>query len=265
MTAHFAARCFSEESGKGELYVNWTHRIVDTHIHIVPGVDDGSRSLAESAEMILLSIRQGVETFFATPHSFAFEMGQERVLRRFEELKRFAETEGFPVRLLLGCEMQVWPDTVDACVDRLAAGVYPTMAGTRFVLTEFDPYSFAQDDAEYCVGKIRAAGFSPIIAHAERYRFTTPEGARTLRDAGARIQINAYSISRERTAWIRDSANALLSERLVDFIGTDAHRMDHRAPDAAEGIAAFARLYGEAYAEEVCVLNPRRLLIEAAD
>ena len=234
--------------------------ITDIHTHLVPGVDDGARDPEESLAMLRASIAEGIGTVIATPHSSAFDRRPELALAAFDRLKQAARAERIPIRLFLGCEVAMYPETADACVRRLLTGQYPTLAGSRYAMIEFDPWSFTQADAELCVRKVLEAGFLPIVAHVERYRFTTAAGVRLLREAGARMQINAYSLVNERAQWIRDNVHALLSEQLADFSGTDAHRMTHRPPNAAEGIAAFEQMYGEAYARRVCVENPEALL-----
>ena len=235
--------------------------VADIHMHVVPGVDDGAGSMEEALRLLELSAAQGVRAVFATPHGSAFRSGPERVRERFLRLRAAAAARGLPVRLFFGCELRLFPDTAEACTEALLAGRYPTMNGTRFVLTEFDPEGFTAEDAAFCVRTLRGAGFLPIVAHAERCRFTTADSAAALKDLGARIQINAYSVVNESKGWIRENAAALLSGGLADFIGTDAHRMDHRPPAAAEGIAALRRLYGEDYARQLCEENPQKLLI----
>ena len=239
--------------------------VTDIHTHVIPGVDDGARDLAEALDMLRGSLNEGLGALVATPHSFAFDYRPERTKAAYERLKQAAEAEKIPIRLAFGCEVLMYPETAEDCVEKLISGQYPTMGGSRYAMIEFDPWGFTQQDAEFCVAKTLDAGFMPIVAHVERYRFTTVDGVRALRDAGAKMQINAYSIVNEHAAWIRDSANALLAERLVDFMGTDSHRMTHRPPTAAEGLAAFARLYGEDYARQVCVENPRVLLTGEAE
>ena len=235
--------------------------VVDIHMHVVPGVDDGAGSMEESLRMLELSAAQGVRAVFATPHGSAFRHSPERVRERFLRLCSAAAERGIPIRLFFGCELRLFPDTAEERTEALLAGRYPTMNGTRFVLTEFDPEGFTAEDAAFCVRTLRSAGFLPIVAHAERYRFTTADSAAALKALGARIQINVYSIVNERKQWIRDNAAALLSEGLADFLGTDAHRTDHRPPAAAEGIAALRRLYGEDCARLLCRENPQKLLI----
>ena len=163
--------------------------------------------------------------------------------------------------MYLGCEMLIFPDTADECIRKLNAERYPAMAGSRHVLTEFLP-DFSRRDMEFCVEKIASAGYVPIVAHAERYEHTTVDGVRMIRNLGALIQINAYSIVNEPKAQTRNTANRLLSEKLVDFIGSDTHRLNHRPPVIRDGIDALAALYSEEYAELVSVKNPHDLLLK---
>lgn len=134
------------------------------------------------------------------------------------------------------------------------------MGDSRCVLTEFD-FDNSRQEYLFCADTLIKGGFVPIIAHIERYPKTDLRLAEALKEAGALIQINAYSIADERDPHIRQLANLLLAERLVDFLGTDAHRTDHRPPTVADGMDAFRRLYGEEYAALVASANPRKYLL----
>ena len=239
--------------------------MVDIHMHVIPKVDDGSKSIEESIELLKRSAEQGVEAIIATPHSWAIDTcGYDYMCSHFEALKKAAKEHRIPIRLFLGCEMLVYPDTVGDCIRKLDDGQYPTMAGSRYVLTEFEPW-FSQKDMETCVEKLVAAGYIPIIAHAERYDNTTVNGIKKLKKLGALVQINAYSIVNEQKEHTRQTVNQLLEEQLVDFVGSDAHRLDHRPPVIADGIAAFERQYSEEYARRVTELNPLEMLLKAID
>ena len=236
--------------------------ITDTHMHIIPNVDDGSPSLEESITMLQMSAEQGVGRVIATPHSWGTDdCGIEYMLSQFEDLKTAVQQRQIPVELYLGCEMLVYASTVDNCIRKLDAGKYPTMCGTRYVLTEFDPGRYSQEDADYCIRKILAAGYTPIIAHVERYPLPSIECVQKMKDIGALMQINAYSIVNDKKERTRNNANVLLSERLVDFIGSDAHRLGHRPPVVADGVDAMIRLYSEEYARKVLEDNPQNLLL----
>ncbi len=234
--------------------------ITDIHMHIIPGVDDGSRSLEESVAMLRVSSKQGVSVVVATPHSWGIDnCGFEKMHLWFEELRRTIIERQIPVQLYLGCEMLVFSNTVDDCVRKLKDGRYPTLAGSRFVLTEFDPYE-TPDDMKHCAERIIAAGYVPVIAHAERYRMIAMPNIRVLKDLGAMVQINAYSIANESNTQTRHLANSCLSERLVDFLGSDAHRLNHRPPLIKDGVDYLIRRYTEEYAKQVAVINPQLFL-----
>lgn len=235
--------------------------VTDIHMHIVPGVDDGSRSEEESIALLRMSATQGVSTVIATPHSWGIDAcGHEYMLSRYEDLKRAVKERQIPIQLHLGCEILVFADTVDDCIRKLNHGRYPTLAGSHFVLTEFDPYE-TRDDMEVCLKRIVAAGYIPVIAHAERYRRITISDIRVLKDLGAMVQINTYSITNEKNVQTKRLANDCLSERLVDFIGSDVHRLDHRSPRIEDGVDALIENYTEEYAEQVAMLNPEQMLL----
>ena len=235
-------------------------KIVDIHMHVLHGIDDGAKNMEESIVMLQQSAAQGVGTIVVTPHSWAIDSrGIDLVHARFSELKQTASEKQIPIDLHLGCEMLVYPDTVNECIQKLKDGSYPTMASSNYVLTEFEPY-FSQHDMEFCIEKISSAGYLPIIAHAERYEHSTVSGVKALKALGAKIQINAYSIVNEPKANTRETANALLAEKLVDFIGSDAHRLDHRPPVIRDGIDALPARYSKDYICKILIENPREIL-----
>ena len=225
--------------------------LTDIHMHIIPGVDDGARDMEEAIEELQMSVRQGVERVVLTPHNFAFDDTPDEVEKNFTALKNEVKKLNLSVELFLGCEMLVFEDSVDECVRKLIEGIYPTMAGSTYVLTEFVPDYHTAEMAFLIIDRLVDAGYVPIIAHTERYDLTTLEVAREMVHRGALIQINAYSVKDEGRARTRDNANMLLREKLVGFIGTDAHRLSHRPPVIESGVKEILRLYGEAYAEQI--------------
>ena len=110
--------------------------VADIHMHIIPDVDDGSRSMEESITLLRMSAAQGIGTVIATPHSWGIDTcGFEYMLSQYEVLKRTLRERQIPIQLHLGCEMLVFIDTVDDCIRKLNDGSYPTLAGSRYVLT----------------------------------------------------------------------------------------------------------------------------------
>ncbi len=235
--------------------------ITDIHMHVAPAVDDGSRTIDESCEMLRLAVEQGVGAVFATPHDSAFLCTDVRAV--FGQLKEAVRQREIPVELYLGCELRISTETAERCVQGLIDGTYPTMGNSRCVLSEFT-FGTSLQDSLFCIRTLTQHGFVPIIAHIERFPDIDLRFANALRDAGALIQINACSIAEERNDKIRQRANLFLKERIVDFIGTDAHRTDHRPPLFHRGLDELKRKYTEEYSALIAVDNPRKYLTDFA-
>lgn len=241
------------------MYIKPEH--IDIHCHVIPGVDDGAPYFPEAIMMLKRLAMQGVETVFATPHSWAiYDAAESSEMReRFWFLQDEIALRKIPISLYLGCEMAVSAKTLDRCLDYVRSGIYPTMNGTKYILTEL-PQLCLFDEASKCVKGIVSAGYTPIIAHAERYVFADEFTIRDLKAIGALVQINAYSILNEANESVRRAANALLRHKLVDFIGSDAHGISHRPPKVSDGIDAIVQMCGAEYAEQILNVNPKKLL-----
>lgn len=231
----------------------------DVHMHVIPGVDDGARDMAMAREMLEMAWAQGVRAVIATPHSSAFRR-PEAVLQRFGALKDWLEAQDWPMALRLGCEVLFAGDNTGDAMARLTSGELPALNGTEYVLAEFMP----SVGAAYVLNvaqRLRAAGFVPVVAHAERCPgvFGNPGRAAAIHRL-ALLQINAYSLAEEWSDRIQQTARMLLENRLVDFVGSDAHRLDHRAPAVAAGVQYIRDHCDPAYARAVLWGNARRLL-----
>ena len=231
----------------------------DIHMHIIPGVDDGSRDMAMTEAMLNAARSEGIRAIIATPHSSAFRC-PERVMERYTALKERLDREGTRMALALGCEVLFAGDNTEETMKRIVSGELPTLNGTQHVLTEFMP-TVSVAYALNIIQRLRAADYIPVIAHAERYPgvFGNAERAAEIHKS-ALIQINAYSLVEEKDGSIKGIARMLLENQLADFIGTDAHRMDHRAPTAASGIRFIRENCDLTYARAVLWDNAKRLL-----
>ena len=234
--------------------------MIDIHMHVIPGVDDGSGSMEESLTMLRSAAAQGVTTIVATPHSFALYKNSQVVRERFEALRKAVRKECLPVQLYYGTEIDCWPDEMTKIISLLQEGILPTMNGTEYVLAEFDPNDQAAD-AMYCLKQLQEGGYRPIVAHAERYQFVNQYIAKEMHDNGFLIQCNVYSIAEEKNSRTRELANMLLQNRLVSLTGSDGHRMNHRPPLYAKGIEYLYNTYDKSYADSILEINARKMLI----
>jgi protein-tyrosine phosphatase len=232
--------------------------LYDIHCHILPGVDDGAKSLEEAVWMLKKEYADGVRRIIVTPHFRygMFEPPMEEVKKQFLRLQKASAEIGDDLILYLGCELHASMDMVSC----LREGERLTLAGSRYVLVEFgnaDEKSYMKERIQ----KLKLNGYNPIIAHVERYRVTRGDITfiEDLRDLGAYIQVNADSISGKDGLSMKWFVKKLMKMDLLDFIGTDGHGSKNRVPDMAKCYSQVVKLMGEQYARTIMVENPKKI------
>lgn len=233
-------------------------QFIDVHCHILPRVDDGAASMEEALNMLRMEYEQGAREIVLTPHYRRgyFETSRERVQEQFEKLCKAKEDAEIPVKLHLGCEfyrmneMEQW----------LQKEEHYCIAGTKYVLLEFMPQDLADTIWRFC-GDLLIAGYRPIIAHAERYRVLQDKKLlKRLVQAGVYIQINAGSILGDGGWKIRYFCKTLLKEKMVHFIGSDAHHLERRIPCMGSCSEYLNRKLGMEETERLLLKNPEAML-----
>lgn len=236
--------------------------MIDIHMHLIPGVDDGAEDEQMALLMLLRAKDQGIRSVFATPHSSAFDADPEGTKKKFCQLcVRAAQI--FPeMQLYPGCEVYCEIGRMQSVLSGLESGKYPTMNGTKFVLIEFSQWVIPENTAP-CVEAMVNAGYKPIIAHMERYQYLRDNMALVdgFRELGAKIQINAYSLFEEMENSIKNWARRLVLEQKVDFMDTDAHRTYHRPPSAQMGLKWLYDNANPEYADAISWGNASIVLV----
>ena len=238
-------------------------KMTDIHMHLIPGVDDGAEDEQMALLMLLRAKDQGIRAVFATPHSSAFDEAPEGTKEKFRQLCARA-AQIFPeIQMYTGCEVYCETGRMQSVLAGLESGKYPTMNGSRFVLMEFSQWVMPENTT-HCVETLANAGYSPIIAHMERYQYLRGNMALVdgFRELGAKIQINAYSLFEEMDDSIKNWARRLVLERKADFLGTDAHRTYHRPPSAQMGLNWLYENTDSEYADAISWGNAQRLLTQ---
>ena len=235
--------------------------LFDIHCHLVPGVDDGAKTIQESIDALALEYDQGVRKIICTPH-YSAELSvdyREKVLQAFEELKsRLKETPfGSEMSLYLGNEMMY----TESLVDRLAEKQAYTMAGSHYVLAEFLP-SVRYEELLRGLKQVMFAGYSPILAHMERYQCLVKQEERLdeLADLDIYLQVNGASLF----GGLFDSASSrvrkLCKAGRIDFLGTDSHGIHYRKPEIKRAAEWIEKNCGERVAEKMLYRNPQAVL-----
>lgn len=238
-------------------------KMTDIHMHLIPGVDDGAENMEMALTMMIRAKEQEISQIIATPHSEAFRYSKEGGKIIFRRLVDAAAKVCPDMKLYLGCEVYCEERIMEQVVENLKTGRYPTMNGTQYVLMEFSAY-VEPERTSPCVEALVNAGYIPIIAHMERYRYLRDnmELVDRFRELGALIQINVYSLFDEDDASIKNWARRLVQDRKADFLGTDAHRTYHRPPSAQWGLNWLHDNAEQEYAEAISWKNAQLLLLD---
>lgn len=191
----------------------------DWHSHLLPGVDDGVRVMEESLRILSLYERLGVREVWLTPHVMEDMPNTTTSLRaRFEELK--AAYQG-AVTLNLAAENML----DNLFEERLEADdLLPLGKEGRHLLVEtsyFNPPMGLEDILE----RIKSRGYTPVLAHPERYNYMDERDYRQLKGMDVRFQLNLLSVVGAYGPGVRRKAEWLLRQGFYDLAGTDTHRL----------------------------------------
>lgn len=233
--------------------------LIDIHSHILPGIDDGSKNIGQSVNMLKIAYKDGIRKIICTPH---YHIGRaiadaEKSKAALELLRAELETLGVGMELYLGNEIYYFSEAME----NLEAEKINTMAGSRCILLEFDPsvdYSRIRD----AVNDAMMNGYVPIIAHVERYMCMVADWRKCeeLSELGAYIQVNAMSLMGDYGRDAQKYIKKLLKERLVSFVATDAHSDGHRRPVLADCYKYVSRKFGESYADDIFCNNQMKII-----
>ena len=231
--------------------------LTEIHMHVIPNVDDGAESFEESLQMLRLAETQGIRNIVATPHSFAFEDWSDDVYSGYDKLRSLIVENGIGINLMLGTEIYADRYEIKDIIKRLRKGIYPTLNGSRYVLTE---YSRDEDYAEvlHCVDQICNAGYIPVIAHAEKTGLDMTE-ILSLKEMGCLIQANYADIIPREGYVVTTRAAQMLKEHLIDLISTDAHNMTYRKPMIQDALEYIKKTCTEDYVEDLLFKNPAKI------
>jgi protein-tyrosine phosphatase len=188
--------------------------MIDLHSHLLPGVDDGSRSIETSVSVLEKFAADGVECVVLTPHLNASRAAEAPYERHMEILAALRAAAPAVPELRLGWEIMLDEPNRDLRASRLGLG------GSRAVLVEF-PLSGVPEQGGDELYRIRCSGVVPVLAHPERYWGCTAHKVAGWRHAGAVIQMDTAGLAgRGRIAKL---SRQLLEEGLVDMFSSDNH------------------------------------------
>lgn len=227
--------------------------MTDLHTHILPGLDDGAKTVEESLQMLRTERRQGVDTVVLTPHFYRDRENPKRFLQRRREaiialgsrVLELSEEERHSLpNMFLGAEVAWWPTLAEW--DELPE---LCLGGTKYLLLElpFTPWSEKMvDQLHEFYGR---TGITPIIAHLERYlKLQRPERIEEIFSLRFPVQISADALLHPLA---RGRALKLLRQGKAHIVASDCHNCESRGPNLASAMQVLNRKLEAAQAESI--------------
>lgn len=217
--------------------------VIDLHAHLLPGIDDGPDTLAQSVALARAFREGGVRTVACTPHVHPhYPTTSARMLGALEALRAAVAAAGVDLRILPGGEISL------KCLPRLddeTLRAFSLGGGGRWLLLEM-PFRGWPLGLPETLRDLEIRGFGAVLAHPERADAVqrAPDRLRDIVGRGALCQLTASSFTGEHGPAARRCAEALLRGGFAHILASDAHAVAWRPPGLEEGLEAAARSLG---------------------
>ncbi|MDF2927774.1 MAG: ywqE [Anaerospora sp.] len=233
--------------------------MIDLHSHILPGIDDGAKTIEDSVEMARIAVDNGTTVIAATPHVIEGRWLPEwsAIKGLCAEVSSELKQENISLTIVPGAEVALNMDILE-----LIKGPGPyCINGGRYMLVELPATHIPQYTDEFFF-TLQARGISPILAHPERYPEIAhnPELVVEWVNKGILMQVNGPSLVGKMGERAMQTAEVLLNSNLVHFFGSDTHGPRSRTPRLTDAIEKSNALIGEEKTRQILLANPLSII-----
>jgi protein-tyrosine phosphatase len=197
----------------------------DIHSHLVPNIDDGSKSIEDSVSMISSFYELGYKKIITTPHIMgdAYRNTPETILGGLENVKQALKENNIPVDISAAAEYYL-----DFDFERKLDSEKLLTFGKNYLLFEVS-YLNPPDNLYHVIFKMQTLGYKPVLAHPERYNFwhSEFETYESIVDKGVLLQLNLNSLSGYYSLATKKIAEQMIDKNMISMLGTDCHHTGH--------------------------------------
>lgn len=194
--------------------------LIDWHSHILPGVDDGIKTMEEALSVLEEYQRLGFKKVWLTPHVMEDYPNETAALRqKFEDLKSNWKGD---LEIALASENML----DNMFEERLEKNDFlPIGDEGNYLLVETSYYTppYGMDEM---LDKARAKGYNLVLAHPERYRYMEEKDYKKYKEKGLLFQVNLLSLTGAYGETAKKKAEWLLAHDMIDMFGTDVHKLE---------------------------------------
>lgn len=234
--------------------------MIDLHTHIIPNVDDGSKSIEDTFELLKEAARVGFTDVILTPHYIKGYYETDTKIREYwvESIARVLEELKIPIKVHVGNEIYVCED-----IDELVyQNIVSTLNNSKYVLVEL-PMNNNIKYLEEVIFKLSNLDKVPIIAHPERYSYFQKDIKILieLHNKGVLFQSNYGSILGLYGEEPKKALTKMLKENIIDFLGTDVHRPDTIYQLVEDSKKKIKKIIGEKELEKLTTFNAEKMIL----
>ena len=212
-----------KKSSKNLHPINFSEVGVDIHSHLIPGIDDGAKSLEDSISMIKELKNLGFSKIITTPHimSDLYKNSPEIINSGLSILKERLVKEKIEIEISAAAEYYVDYDFEQ----RIGKERFMTL-DDKHLLIEF---SFLESPRNMndIIFKLQLEGYTVVLAHPARYQYFSLEDYSSLNNRGVLFQLNLLSLIGYYSKQVQQNAELLINNNFISFVGTDCHNMHH--------------------------------------
>ncbi|MCA1060869.1 tyrosine protein phosphatase [Rossellomorea aquimaris] len=218
--------------------------MIDIHSHILPGIDDGAKTIYDSIDMAKQAVSEGIHTIIATPHhrNGKYDNVKSDILPLIEEVNSRFKDEQISLEVLPGQECRIYGEILE---DYEKGDILPLNQVSQYLFIEF-PSSSVPRYAERLLYDIQVKGLTPVIVHPERNAelIERPDKLYKLVQGGAVTQLTASSLVGYFGKNIQKFSQQMIQTNLTHFIASDAHNIHNRTFKMEEAMDYIEKKYG---------------------
>ena len=235
--------------------------MIDIHNHVLPNIDDGSKSMEMSLNMLKCANEQGVTDVVNTVHfQHPLFLNIDHSLENFERITKSLQSKldeyEIPIKIHLGSEVFYYENLLKISNEPLT-----TMGGGKYMLIEFSPKNIPNSQKQ-TLFDLKMSGITPIIAHPERYKLVQ-ENFSIVYDwinAGCLIQVDSGSILGLMGENAKKSSHLIIQERCCHILASDAHNDSNRNFTIKEAYSYVKTVIGTKKADLMVYEHPSSII-----
>mgnify|MGYP000076588338 CR=1 FL=1 len=235
--------------------------MIDLHSHLLPGIDDGARSLDESLQLARMAVADGITHITFTPHIHPgrYDNSVNTIEPVFLKLQQALKDEAIPLTVAMSGEVRLSAEVL-MLVAQNQVPFLGEWEGQKVMLLEL-PHSHIPPGSDKLVKWLLDRNILPMIAHPERNKdiMRDLDMIAPFVEMGCLFQITAMSVAGGFGVPAAQRSMEILEKGWATVLATDAHNLDRRPPVLSGGLAAARAVVGEEAANALVFDNPRTI------